>query len=149
MPEPNQPTYDPATNRYRRPEMDSGGALQVRQRFTVAQVNAGADVVAAVPGRIPRLIAATLIAVGGAATVATAVVLLGTRAAGAVTLLSTVIANLTQSALVEHGDATATLLADGASFTALDVGTAITIGKTGGTLAGATHIDVHLTYALD
>jgi hypothetical protein len=149
MPEPNQPVYDRATNRYSRPETDAGGMLQLRARFTVAQINAGADVVAAVVGRTYRLIAATMIAVGGAASGATAVVLLGTRAAAPVTLMSVVVANLTQSALVESGDATAVVLADGASFTPLDVSTAITINKTGGTLAGATAVDVLMTYATD
>lgn len=149
MPEPFQPTYDPVTNRYRPPEQDAGSALTVRVHVTAAQVNSGFDIVPAVAGRTPRLLSATLTAVGGAAAGATAVVLLGTRAAAPVTLVSVAVAGLTQSALVESGDAGAVLLADGASFTALDAGTAITINKTGGSLTGATHIDVVCNYAQD
>jgi hypothetical protein len=42
-----------------------------------------------------------------------------------------------------------TVLAAGASFVANDAGSAITIGKTGGTLATATHVDVILNYVIE
>ena len=41
------------------------------------------------------------------------------------------------------------VLADGASFTPLDVNTAVTVGKTGASLTGSTNIDVIVTYALE
>jgi hypothetical protein len=56
------------------------------------------------------------------------------------------IAGLTRSAVLRAGATNATVLADGASFSECDANTAITIGKTGGDLATATHIDVLLTY---
>jgi hypothetical protein len=151
MPEPNQPVYDRTTNSYRTGSQGaaSGVVLQTRQRFTAAQINAGADIVPAVPGRTPRFVLARMIAVGSAVTGATAIVILGTRAATPVTLVSVPIAGLTQGALVEDGDAGATLLTDGASHTALDPGTAITIGKTGGAAVVTTGVDVIVEYAFD
>jgi hypothetical protein len=47
------------------------------------------------------------------------------------------------------GTASIVGLADGASLTALDANTAVTIGKTGGTLATATHVDVLLDYTAE
>jgi hypothetical protein len=41
------------------------------------------------------------------------------------------------------------VLADGASFTANDENTAITIGKTGASLTGSTDVDVLLSYSID
>lgn len=144
----DQPTYDATRNKYRTPEDDAGALLQVRHRFTAAQVNAGASVVAAAAGAL-RLVGASLTAIGGAAAGADAVVLLGTRAAAPVTLVSVDVGGLTQSALVESGDAAAVLLADGGSHAPLDANTPITIAKTGAALTGATHIDVVLKYAKD
>lgn len=144
-----QATYNPTTNEMQRGEGDVAATQQVRLRFSAAQVNAGATVVAAVPGRAYRLIDAQMISIGGAAAGATDVRLLGTRAAGSVALLVVAIAALTQSAIVRAGAANATVLADGASHTPLDANTPITIGKTGGSLTGSTNIDVILTYALE
>jgi hypothetical protein len=143
------PRYNPTSNRMVRNDTDNPGTLQVRLRFTAAQVNAGATVVPAVPGYAYRLLDAELIAIGGAAAGATDVRLLGTRAAGSVALLVVAVAALTQSALVRAGAANATLLADGTSHTPLDANTPITIGKTGGSLTGATSVDVILSYALE
>lgn len=143
------PRYNPTTNQMVRVDTDNPAVMQTRQRFTVAQINAGATVLAAVPGYAYRLIDAALVAIGGAVTGATDVRLLGTRAAGSVALLVVAVAALTQSALVRAGDANGTILADGASFTPLDANTAITIGKTGGSAATATAVDVILTYALE
>jgi hypothetical protein len=55
-------------------------------------------------------------------------------------------AQTTQSTYLQPGVTGAAILADGASFTANDANTAITIGKTGDAVATATHIDVILTY---
>jgi hypothetical protein len=148
MPQPRQPSYNSAENRMVAPESDAGSTLQQRTRVTAAQVNAGLILLAAVP-QAYRLLSAVLIAIGGAAAGATAVVLQGVRATTTVSLLSVDVAGLTRSTPVRMGDAAAVVLADGASHTALDTNTPITIAKTGGTLTGATHIDVVLTYALD
>jgi len=123
--------------------------ITLRKRFTVAEVNAGADlVVSPGPGMRIRPVDMSAIAVGGAATVATDVRILGTRAAVSVALLIAAIAGLTQNTLLRAGAANATILAGGESFTELDADTKVTVGKTGGTLAGATHIDVIFNYTL-
>src|SRR5688500_11026181 len=51
---------------------------QPRQRFTVAQINAGVTVLAALPGYKYRLVDAAAIAIGGAAATATGVDLTAT-----------------------------------------------------------------------
>jgi hypothetical protein len=58
-------------------------------------------------------------------------------------------AQLTRSAVVHSGETGGAVLADGASFTANDANTAVTIGKTGTDYTVATDIDVILTYAMD
>lgn len=120
-----------------------------RERLTIAQVNAGATVLPATRGYRYRLIDAALIAVGGAVGAATTVDILGTLSAASRKLLAVAIAALTQSALVRAGAANATLLADGASFTANDANTAITVSKTGADLTTATHVDVLISYVLE
>lgn len=122
--------------------------FQWRERFTVAQVNAGATVLPAVRGYKYRIIEMALIAIGGAASGATDVRLLATQAAAAAALLIAAVAGLTQNTLLRAGAANATILAGGASFVENDVETAITIGKTGGSLATSTHVDVLITYVL-
>lgn len=125
-----------------------GVAMQTRQRFTTAQVNAGATILAAKPGYTYRLIDCTLIAIGGAAATATSVDIAATQSAGAALLIVAAVAALTQSTVVKPDTANVTVLADGASFVANDANTAITIAAVG-TLATATHIDVILTYAVE
>jgi hypothetical protein len=142
------PRYNSSTNQMVR--TDAQGDVQtIRTRFTAAQINAGATLLAAVPGYAYRMIDAQMIAIGGAASGATDVRILGTRAAGSVALLTVAVAALTQSAVVRAGAANADVLADGASHTPLDVNTAVTVGKTGGSLATATHVDVIFNYVLE
>jgi hypothetical protein len=130
----------------------AGGAIvhHLRQRVTVANVNAGATLVAA-PGAgfALRVVDVAMIAIGGAAAGATSVDILATQAAGSVKVAANAVAGLTQSAVLRAGAANSAVLADGASFTATDENTAITIGKTGGALATATNIDVLLSYVID
>lgn len=142
------PRYDATLNQAVRSD-DQGDVQTIRTRFTAAQINAGVTLLPAVPGYAYRMIDAQMIAIGGAATTATDVRILGTRAAGSVALLVVAIAALTQSAIVRAGAANAAVLADGASHTPLDVNTAITVGKTGGALAGATNVDVIFNYVLE
>jgi hypothetical protein len=143
------PRYNPTSNQMVRVDTDNPAQQQIRVRASAAQVNAGLTLLAAVPGYAYRLIDCALIAVGGAAAGATDVRILGTRAAGSVALLVAAVAGLTQSTLLRAGATNATLLADGASMTPLDANTAITIGKTGASLTGATSVDVILAYALE
>jgi hypothetical protein len=131
----------------------SGAALigtpqNIRTRFSIAQVNAGATILAAVAGYKYRLIECLAIAIGGAAGAVTTVDILATQTTG-VKLVAYAQASLTQSAVLKAGGTGAAVLADGASFVQNDVNTAITIGKTGSSVTTATHIDVILTYALE
>ena len=121
----------------------------LRVRATTAQVNAGLTLLPAIPGRKYRLHDVSLIAIGGAAATATSVDILATQSTSSVKLLAAAVAGLTQSTVLRAGAANAAVLADGASFVANDVNTAITIGKTGSALATATNIDVLLTYSVE
>lgn len=129
----------------------SGRVFNVRKRFTVAQVNAvgGTALVPAIPGARYRMCACNAISVGGAAGAVTTVDVLGTLAAAGRKLVAYAQASLTQSSVLKDGGSGAAVLADGASYTANDAGTAITISKTGADVTTATHIDVQLTYAVE
>jgi len=126
-----------------------------RVRSTIAQINAvtGAEILPAVPGYAYRVIDVVLIAIGGAAATATSVDLIGTRAAAAVRLLVAAVAAIAQSVVAHIGIANMVVLADGASFTPLDAGTAIVLATqafpNAGNLATCTHVDCVITYALE
>lgn len=124
-------------------------AFNVRTRFTIAQVNAGATILPARTGYKYRLIDAYMISVGGATATCTTVDIVATQSASGVKLVANAVAALTQSALLRAGASNSTILADGASFVLNDVSTAVTIGKTGSSCATATHIDVQVTYSLE
>jgi hypothetical protein len=136
----------------------SGGGLSgnqtaaqvARVRTTTANVNAGATLLPAVPGFKYRLQDLALIAIGGNAATATGVLVRGTQSSSVVSLLDAKVAGLTRSNYLRAGTATnGVILADGASFVANDVNTAITIIKDGSDLATATHIDALITYVLE
>lgn len=132
------------------PWSHGGGVRQSRQRISTANVNAGATLIAAPgAGYKLRLIDCIAIAIGGNAGTVTTVDILGTQSAGSVKLVAFGQAQLTRSTVLRPGITGATVLADGASFVANDANTAITIGKTGGSLDTATNIDVILSYAVD
>lgn len=126
----------------------TGIVKSTRQRFTIAQVNAGATILPAVEGYKYRLIDAKIIAIGGAAAAGTTVDIGGTQTS-AVKLVAFAQAGLTQNTLLRDGDASGAILAAGASYVQNDVNTAITIGKTGSAFTTATHFDVVLSYALE
>lgn len=126
----------------------TGIVKSTRQRFTIAQVNAGATVLAAVEGYKYRLIDAKIVAIGGAAGAVTTVDIKGTQSS-VVKLVAAAQAGLTQNTVVRDGDATGAVLAAGASYVQNDANTAITIGKTGSDVTTASHFDVVLTYALE
>lgn len=121
----------------------------IRKRFTVAEVNAGATLLAAEANVKYRMVDAAMIAVGGAAATATTVDILATQGASSVKLVANAVAGLTQNTLLRAGATNSAILAAGASFVANDVNTAITVGKTGSDVATATHIDVLLSYTKD
>ena len=121
--------------------------LSTRKRFTIAEVNAGATLVPAITGKSIRMVNCKAIAIGGAAATVTTVDVLGTVST-ARKLVAFAQASLTQSAVLTAGGTGAAVLADGASYTANDVSTAITVGKTGGNVATATHIDVIFDYVV-
>jgi hypothetical protein len=125
----------------------AGAIMNVRRRFTIAEVNAGATLVSAVTGKSIRMVACKAIAVGGAAGAVTTVDVLGTLSTGR-KLVAYAQANLTQSTVLTDGGTGGAVLADGASYTANDAGTAITVGKTGSNVTTATHIDVIFDYVL-
>jgi hypothetical protein len=118
----------------------------VRTRFTIAEVNAGAVLLPAKHDVKYRVVDMALVAVGGAVGATTTVDILATQAAASVKLLAAAIANLTQNSLLRAGATGATILAAGVSFVANDKNTAITVGKTGATATTATHVDVLVSY---
>lgn len=121
----------------------------LRTRVTTANVNAGATLLAAIPGYKYRVHDVALIAIGGSASGATTIDILGTQSASGVKLLAAAVAGLTQHTLLRAGASNATILNAGASFVANDANTAITIGKTGSDLATSTNIDVLLLYTIE
>ncbi len=126
-----------------------GTIYNTRQRFTIAQVNAGATILPAIAGHKYRLVECEAVSVGGAAAAVTTVDILATQSTSSVKLVAFAQASLTQSTVLNCGASGAAVLADGASFVANDVTTAITIGKTGSAVTTATHIDVILSYAVE
>jgi hypothetical protein len=120
----------------------------LRQRVALADINAGLTLLPALALWKYRMVDCAMIAVGGAAAASTTIDILATQTTS-VKLLAVAVAALTRSAVVRAGAANAVVLADGASFVANDVNTAITIGKTGSDMTTATHIDVILSYAIE
>jgi hypothetical protein len=127
------------------------GMYAKRVRTTIANVNAGATLVAAVTGRKLALVNVKVVAVGGAvtSTTATGLAIIGTVSASPVNLLALTKAVLTQSSINTMTGTGTTVPADGGSFVDLDVTTGITIQATGGSdLAGASNIDVVIEYVV-
>jgi hypothetical protein len=121
----------------------------IRAHVSTANVNAGLTILPALAGYKYRITDCTLVAEGGSASGATAVVIQGVQSTSTVSLVSAAVAALTQSTVVKPHTASVTVLADGASFATCDANAAITIAKTGGSLATSTFIDVILTYAIE
>ena len=123
--------------------------LHVRKRFTIAQVNAGAEILPAKIGHKYRMVSARAIAIGGAVGATTTVDILATASAASRKLVAFAQASLLQSAVLQDGAAGAAVLADGASYTQNDVNTAVNIGKTGANLTTATHVDILISFVLE
>lgn len=125
-----------------------GRVMTLRKRLAIASINAGATLLAAIPGVQYRLVDAFAIAVGGAVTSVTTVDILGTLTTSR-KLVAFGQAALTQSALVRAGSSGGVILADGASFTANDAGAAITANITGAAITVATNVDFTLLYTIE
>jgi len=128
------------------------GVLKTQRfRVLVAQVNAGFVLLPALPGVKWRITDAAMISVGGAAGGGTSVDLLGTKAGSASRPLVIAVAALGQSVLTRAGVSNAVILADGASFTAHDTNTSISVTKqnAGSAITGSVSIDVILSYIAD
>lgn len=120
----------------------------IRRRFTIAEINAGAVLVTAVPDYGFRMLGCRAIAIGGAVGATTTVDVSGTATTGR-KLVAYAQASLTQSTVLTDGGSGATVLADGASYTKNDNNTSISVGKTGASLTTATHVDIIFTYVAE
>lgn len=125
-----------------------GMVKNVRARLTIAQVNAGATLLTALVGFKYRMVRASALAIGGAVAAVTTVDLIGTQTTAA-KLVAFTQASLVQSARVVDGGTGGTILADGASYTACDVNTAVTVGVTGSPITTATHVLFNLDYIIE
>ena len=123
--------------------------LNHRHRVTVAEINAGHEILPAITGKSYRIIGVKAIAYGGAVGTTTTVDVLGTQSAAGVKLAAYAQASLTRSTVLEMGAAGAAVLADGASFVACDAATAVTVGKTGGDADTATGVDFIIDYVIE
>lgn len=121
---------------------------QVRRSCTIAEVNAGVTLLAALPGYKYRMVRAKAIAIGGNVGTLTTVDVLATLSSSR-KLVAFAQASLTRSTVLEDGASGAAVLADGASYTANDANTAITVGKTGGVGDTATHVDILFEYVVE
>jgi hypothetical protein len=120
----------------------------VRRRCTIAEVNAGVTILAAVAGYAYRMIDAYIIAYGGNVGGATGIDLTATLSTSR-KLVAFKTAGMTQSTMLRAGTATnGVLLADGASFTANDANTAITLIKDGSDVTTATGVDIAVIFEL-
>lgn len=126
----------------------AGRIFNIRKRIAVAAVNAGATLLPAVTGCKWRMINAEAISIGGAAGAVTTVDILATLSTSR-KLVAFAQASLTQSTVLKDGGTGAAVLADGASYTANDVSTAITVGITGSAITVATHIDFKGQFQLE
>lgn len=126
-----------------------GPMVSTRTRFTAAEINAGASLLAGVSGYAPRLVDVTAIAIGGAAAGLTTLDLSGMQTSVVVKLATFAMAQLLQDVPLRIGATGVSVLAGGASFVGCDDAAGFTIGKTGGSLTGATHVDVVLSFVLE
>ncbi len=123
-----------------------------RVRATLAQVNAGLELLPALAGYAYRLVGWSVTAIGGAAATATSVDLIATRGGVAVRPAVNAVSAMSENTRIGLGHANSVILAAGASFTALDANTAVSIGTqaaSSGNLATCTHVDVTLDYVLE
>ena len=122
--------------------------MGLRVRKTIAEVNAGTNLLVALPRIAYRMVACKAISIGGAAAAVTTVDVLGTSGTSR-KLVAYAQASLAENTVLVDGGSGGTVLAAGASYTQNDVNTAITAGITGSAITTATHIDFILSYSAD
>lgn len=128
-------------------KVGTGTPVSVRVNVTASALNGGTvTLLPAVAGLKYRLIDAKLIAKGGNAAGATAVVVGGTQSGSGVSLMSAAVAALTQNAWASTNSANVTMIATADAQN--DANTAITLARTGSNLTGATDVTVLITYEL-
>jgi len=130
------------------PSLVPGHVHMFRYRATVAVINAGFTLLAAIPNFKYQLLECAAIAYGGAVSGLTALQVSGTQAGSAAVLFSYAQASLAQSTVLKTATAGTTILADGASFAPCDAGAAVTVAKTGGSAATATGVDIIVSYTI-
>lgn len=123
------------------------GVQVIRKRATIAELNAGVEMLPAILGRKYSMVDCHMTAIGGASTAVTTVDVLATLST-AQKLMAGAQATMTQSTLVRAGGTGGAVLADGASFIPMDANTAITLGVTGSDITTATHVDVVFFYTI-
>ena len=123
--------------------------LNDRHRVTVAEINAGHELLPAIAGRAYRIVSVVAVAYGGAVGTTTTVDILGTQGTSSVKLVAYAQASLTRSAVLTSGGTGAAVLADGASYAVCDANSAVTIGKTGSDVDTATGVDIVITYVIE
>jgi hypothetical protein len=137
--------------------MEAGGTIadangpvvhNFRRRCTIAEVNAGVELLPAITGKGYRMVSCSAISVGGAAGAVTTVDVVGTVSTTR-KLVAFAQASLTQSTVLTSGGSGGTVLADGASYTLNDAGTNISVSKTGPSVTTATHIDIIFSYTIE
>jgi hypothetical protein len=122
----------------------------MRNRFTLAAVNAGTGVMLSALARAKiRMVECKMIAIGGAAGAVTTVDLLGTQGGSSVKLAAFGQAGLVENTVLAAGDSGAAVLPAGASFEPCDINTGLTVSVTGDPVTTASHFDVLLTYNLE
>lgn len=130
--------------------VEPGLPKQLRIRKTIAEINAGTTLLAAIRGFKYRITDIAIVALGGTTAGATSLDVKGVSGGSAVIILSALIAGLTRSRMLRMGEATnGVILADGASFVAMDANTAITAIKAGSDFSGATHFDFLVDYVVE
>jgi hypothetical protein len=122
----------------------------LRERVTVANINAGYELLAAVAGKRYRMVDVFVTAIGGTCDNATSVDIVGVQSTSDVNLVTYAVAALVDDALVRVGAANADDLANGLSFVSNDANTAITIQKSSGNIVETcTEVDVILSYVIE
>jgi hypothetical protein len=115
---------------------------------TLANINTGATLIAAVPGYKIRLLDVIMVATGANLTTVTSVDIKGTQGTAKV-LLAMAVGGLVRSTVNTPTTAThAAPIADGFLFKVCDVNTAITVLKAGTDAAASATVDITLTYEL-
>ena len=116
----------------------------LRRELTAAEIHTGATVITVPAGLSFRLVGARAVATAATCTTSTSVDLI----ANTTHLVVFATASLVRSTVLEDGETGATVIADGASYSAQTAGQDITIADVTGTTAGCTSVIFNITYTL-